>query len=69
MMLHIAKVVDLVRQTRGNTDLSVKPPATDYLLQDVLEMIARDELREAHQRLAKHFERGIRICAPAPYSN
>lgn len=69
MMLHITKVIDLARQTREDADLSVKPPATDYLLQDVLEMIARDELREAHQRLAEHFERGIRICAPAPYSN
>lgn len=67
-MQHIATIIESARQARGNTVLSVKPPATDYLLQDVLELIARDELTEAHYRLDEHFERGTRICSPTPRS-
>jgi len=41
-------------QTHGSKAPSRKPPATDrQLLQDILELTARNELAEAHRRLNK----------------
>jgi len=41
----------------GDTSLSGKPPPTDQrLLQDILELTARNELGEAHRRLDEHLK-------------
>ena len=58
MTEQIGKTGGSNKQTHGNAALSVKPPATDPLLQEVLESTARNELTEAY-RLNEYFERGI----------
>ncbi len=52
------KTCDSDKQTLGEATLSVKSAASDQqLLQDILELAARNELSEAHRRVHEHFQR------------